>query len=350
MADTAFLIVAGIWTVQALAAAGAARRLRHGALEFFVYGLLMPPAAWLLLAIAGRRSGAAMTGPVLSGGLWTARSGLAAAALAVTATVVLAPDRTLSILERTAHRGIAFDVCAQTASVRHCMPAHAVALVGEAVAGTLASDRENDVTRPAARPQSLRPAPIVPVSRTAPIVADEPAAIAATTAPPFPSDTANRAAPDGRPAVADPDGPERASIPARPASAAQVRSAQILLTSLGYDPGPADGIPGPRTARAVEAFERDTGRAVTGTVSSQLLAGLDREAAALPVRVVPLPGAARHVAAMSNGTVIRKAAPAALSEEHFAAARAPDSVEGEVVGRQAADSLTLAAPLKLSVR
>ncbi len=36
-----------------------------------------------------------------------------------------------------------------------------------------------------------------------------------------------------------------------------IKQVQLLLTFLGYDPGPTDGLNGPRTQRAVLAFQRD---------------------------------------------------------------------------------------------
>ncbi len=63
----------------------------------------------------------------------------------------------------------------------------------------------------------------------------------------------------------------------RPSSAA-TREIQTLLARLGYDPGPADGLVGRRTAAAIRAFERDRGLAITGAPGARVLANL-REAA-----------------------------------------------------------------------
>ena len=65
--------------------------------------------------------------------------------------------------------------------------------------------------------------------------------------------------------------------PPRPSSAA-IREIQALLAQLGYDPGPADGVMGRRTAAAIRAFESDRGLAVTGAPDDRILASL-REAA-----------------------------------------------------------------------
>jgi hypothetical protein len=67
-----------------------------------------------------------------------------------------------------------------------------------------------------------------------------------------------------------------------------ISEAQTLLAKLGYGPGQADGIEGPRTREAVRNYQVDTGREVDGRVTRDLLAhlktGLRRggEAAAKP--------------------------------------------------------------------
>lgn len=53
---------------------------------------------------------------------------------------------------------------------------------------------------------------------------------------------------------------------------AVVAQAQRLLAKLGYRPGPADGISGPRTGAAVRAFEQRIGWPSTGQVTRALLA------------------------------------------------------------------------------
>ncbi len=58
----------------------------------------------------------------------------------------------------------------------------------------------------------------------------------------------------------------------------EVRRAQELLAQQGYDPGPIDGLYGPRTKAAVEQFEQARGLPVTGTVSTGLLERLRLEA------------------------------------------------------------------------
>lgn len=55
-----------------------------------------------------------------------------------------------------------------------------------------------------------------------------------------------------------------------------VRQAQRSLAGKGFRPGPADGIFGPKTARAVIAFKRKVGlrpRAVIGPITWEKLLG-----------------------------------------------------------------------------
>lgn len=87
--------------------------------------------------------------------------------------------------------------------------------------------------------------------------------------------------------------PERAPTPKQPASAASaaapeatswstqvtvqdspVATVQKLLQTLGYKPGPVDGIFGPRTAAAIREFESKSGLQPSGQVSETLLAKL----------------------------------------------------------------------------
>ncbi len=66
--------------------------------------------------------------------------------------------------------------------------------------------------------------------------------------------------------AASPDLPEL-SGPAREL----VQNIQEALAVLGYDPGPADGTPGPQTRAAIRAFQADLELPVTGEVSKELL-------------------------------------------------------------------------------
>jgi peptidoglycan hydrolase-like protein with peptidoglycan-binding domain len=78
-------------------------------------------------------------------------------------------------------------------------------------------------------------------------------------------------------------------------AAGQVRAAQEALKEKGFDPGPVDGVMGPKTRAAVREFQRKEGIAETGrldlTTSSRL--GSDRTAqtsgAASPATTEPRP-------------------------------------------------------------
>jgi peptidoglycan hydrolase-like protein with peptidoglycan-binding domain len=58
--------------------------------------------------------------------------------------------------------------------------------------------------------------------------------------------------------------------------------AQERLAALGFDPGTADGIMGPRTRAAIRAYQRRSGLRVTGTLDSATVQGLGVGVAAAP--------------------------------------------------------------------
>ena len=76
--------------------------------------------------------------------------------------------------------------------------------------------------------------------------------------------------------------------PAPTSSKALTAEAQTLLTQLGYNPGPIDGLYGGKTRRAIEAFQRKDGLPEDGRVSEGLLASL-RAAASTTALVVSGP-------------------------------------------------------------
>jgi localization factor PodJL len=55
---------------------------------------------------------------------------------------------------------------------------------------------------------------------------------------------------------------------------ALVSKIQTLLAEAGYDPGPADGVPGPKTVDAVKAYQRTVGVPETGVIDKTLMASL----------------------------------------------------------------------------
>lgn len=55
-----------------------------------------------------------------------------------------------------------------------------------------------------------------------------------------------------------------------PATSGNVKGVQSKLAALGYNPGPIDGVAGPRTQAAVRSFQADHGLPVDGRLTSDL--------------------------------------------------------------------------------
>jgi localization factor PodJL len=72
---------------------------------------------------------------------------------------------------------------------------------------------------------------------------------------------------------------ELGEAPRATAGDSLVARAQTLLGRLGYDPGPADGVSGPRTRDAISAFERDRGLPETGSATPGVIEHLESAAA-----------------------------------------------------------------------
>ena len=66
-----------------------------------------------------------------------------------------------------------------------------------------------------------------------------------------------------------------ANVTASLSSAQMIQKTQGILTNLGFDPGPADGLMGKRTVNAIKLFQSRAGIAVTGKVSPDLLNALE---------------------------------------------------------------------------
>ena len=76
-------------------------------------------------------------------------------------------------------------------------------------------------------------------------------------------------------AMSQPSEGEKAVVKDRPKMTKdQVREAQELLTELGYNPGPIDGLWGPSTSKAYQYFLRVSGLRVTGVLTMQTLQSL----------------------------------------------------------------------------
>lgn len=67
-----------------------------------------------------------------------------------------------------------------------------------------------------------------------------------------------------------------------------IRELQRRLTEMGFDVGPVDGVFGPRTERAVMAFQKDKGLAIDGLVGNETWGALFDES--LPLAIEALDG------------------------------------------------------------
>lgn len=69
--------------------------------------------------------------------------------------------------------------------------------------------------------------------------------------------------------------PQKSPVNAMPASyspgSPMVEDVQTALRQAGYDPGPVDGIAGPRTRDAISAYQLDNGLSADGMPSTSLL-------------------------------------------------------------------------------
>jgi hypothetical protein len=176
----------------------------------------------------------------------------------------------------------------------------AIAAQGESVAG------KSDLMA-AAKPEAAavpsKPAgptvvlPELPQAATGDKASEAPASVA-SIAPQQAALKSDPAATSPRPRAED-----WASLVARAVKPAPSRdlvvAVQRLIRAEGYDPGTIDGLVGPRTRRAIQAYQRNGGLSPTGQIDQELLLKLNL--AGRTVRVVgPLSGVARP--ARSNST------------------------------------------------
>ncbi len=68
---------------------------------------------------------------------------------------------------------------------------------------------------------------------------------------------------------------QAAKVESAPKADPDVKRVQQLLKRAGYQPGPADGRPGPKTREAIRAFERQMGIKETGEISEDLIIRLE---------------------------------------------------------------------------
>ncbi len=99
-------------------------------------------------------------------------------------------------------------------------------------------------------------APALPTTATAPVSAPTPPAAAPPAAV--------------QPKAEIPAPPRPAPRDARPLSGNEIVQLQGRLRALGFNPGPADGVIGPRTVTAAREFQAAHGLAVTGAIDSAL--------------------------------------------------------------------------------
>lgn len=102
-----------------------------------------------------------------------------------------------------------------------------------------------------------------------------------------------------------------ASQPAAPPSPSPraIREAQRLLDTLGYKPGPADGVRGPRTAKAFAAFLRDAGLPPGQALNPDALRAMRGRAGKGKPRAASKPGT-RTASKTEGGREAKVAAPA----------------------------------------
>jgi hypothetical protein len=74
------------------------------------------------------------------------------------------------------------------------------------------------------------------------------------------------------------------SVETQPVRETRVKTTQYLLSRLGYDPGPVDGLAGPNTRAAVRAYQRDKGEAADGKITEDLVNRLSGEVVAEEAR------------------------------------------------------------------
>lgn len=61
------------------------------------------------------------------------------------------------------------------------------------------------------------------------------------------------------------------------ANAAAVSRVQAALTRLGYDPGPIDGVYGPKTGQAIRLYQQNNGLTVDGRPTAQLAQHMEQK-------------------------------------------------------------------------
>lgn len=104
----------------------------------------------------------------------------------------------------------------------------------------------------------------------------------------------------------------------------RVVDAQNLLTELGYDPGPPDGLWGSKTAAALHQFQRDRGLPTTGQINDGSLRQLQNEMRRLREQDSRIAGQRRQLLPQTadDALAVERDGPASLREEER-----PDGIE-----------------------
>ncbi len=97
--------------------------------------------------------------------------------------------------------------------------------------------------------------------------------------PESPPEAAAQAAVEPATGAAETAAPQQAYA-ATPADRETIRNIQSGLTTLGFDPGPADGLAGSRTRSAIRAFQEQNGLPVDGLATEELAAQIQEKLAA----------------------------------------------------------------------
>ncbi|MEQ9331139.1 peptidoglycan-binding domain-containing protein [Thalassobaculum sp.] len=185
----------------------------------------------------------------------------------------------------------------------------AVAVLAVAAAGgylALAMNRDGGgpaIAADGASAPDLPPAAGDAVAARTPVAPAVPAPVAAADVPSPPDVVARQAppVPVERPAGIAAATAESGAAPAPQDGRAMIRSAQRALADTGLDPGPADGLMGPKTRAAVMAYQRRIGVEADGEIDAALLQRLaaaerpsDRD---IPPARLPAPAPVRVTAA-----------------------------------------------------
>lgn len=102
-----------------------------------------------------------------------------------------------------------------------------------------------------------------------------------------------------------------ASAPSSPATVPDegVRAAQSALAALGYAPGPADGIAGPRTTAAIQAYQSANGMHPSGALDGVTAASLSAAASAAATHAASAVSSSLTTVASVVADIVAKLAP-----------------------------------------